>query len=68
MFLVLYEDNEFVISVDPVMNSVMIKHVNYKYQGIDCVNTGIYDSRDVIMVCYLVGEVNEASKGRIGER
>lgn len=46
----------------------MIKHVNYKYQGIDCVNTGIYDSRDVIMVCYLVGEVNEASEGRIGER
>lgn len=46
----------------------MIKHVNYKYQGIDYVNIGIYDLRDVIMVCYLVGEVNEASKGRIGER
>lgn len=40
----------------------MIKHVNYKYQGIDYVNV------DVIMVCYLVGQVNEASKGRIGER
>lgn len=39
----------------------MIKHVNYKYQGIDYVNTGI-------LVCYLVGEVNEASEGRIGER
>lgn len=46
----------------------MIQYVNYKYQHIDCVDTGIYNSMDVIMVCYLVGEVNEASEGRIGER
>lgn len=67
------------ISDDPVMNFpfteklnvlqyIMIEYVNYKYQHIDCVDTGIYDSMDVIMVCYLVGEVNEASEGRIGER
>lgn len=47
---------------------IMIEYVNYKYQHIDCVDTGIYDWMDVIMVCYLVGEVNEASEGRIGER